>query len=109
MLMRKLVELTAVAAALASLAGCSVSSPSGPSVYLAENICETAITQQLKDPNSADFLDDRVITNTGTGKWNMTGTVVATNSFGGPARVTYVCDAWTTDNDLYEARAKLSE
>ena len=89
--------------------GSSGSSQRGPSEVHAVSICETAISQQLKDPGSADFLDDRKVVTTGVGKWTITGTVIATNSFGGPSRITYNCDAWTDDNDLYEARAKLTE
>lgn len=53
-------------------------------------LCRKSVKQQLKDPASAKF-DDETITATGAGTYEMSGTVRATNSFGGTAAHTFSC------------------
>lgn len=67
-----------------------------PSSDMAMYHCREMVKEQLKDPDSAKFADESV---TGYGDYKVTGTVRATNSFGGVATHDYTCTAEFDETD----------
>ena len=76
---------------------------------MASRACEKATSAQLKDPKSASFDNPRIEALTDT-KWNITGVVRATNSFGGTVPAAYDCTvSWNPATDTYNATSVLIE
>lgn len=67
-----------------------------PSSEMAMYHCREMVKEQLKDPSSAEFSNENI---TGHGDYTVTGTVRATNSFGGPAAHDYTCTANFDESD----------
>lgn len=78
----------------------------------AERICKQSVEKQLKDPDSAKYSElTTVVTDSSPPVFGyvVTGTVRATNSFGGVAAHTFSCDAtYDSDTGVAEGTARLS-
>lgn len=57
--------------------------------------CEAAVEKQLKAPTTAEFAS----TATGSGTWEVTGTVDSENSFGATVRSDYACTVTVENAD----------
>lgn len=80
--------------------------------YGVTSTCEKAVRQQLKDPDSAKFDWDGVSPTSSTDavfSYSGSGTVRATNSFGGIAVHSFTCTgSYTVSTGRAEARATIS-
>lgn len=63
----------------------------------AERACQTLVRDQLKSPSSAKFTG---VTSTGSGPWEVTGSVDADNSFGASLRSDWECTIRLEGEDL---------
>ncbi|WP_299570742.1 DUF2510 domain-containing protein [uncultured Williamsia sp.] len=97
-----------VAVVLLSISGYSRTSPSDrPSDDRILTVCQNAVKDALKDPDSAQFRDGRITSSTGK-TWKVEGEVNARNSFGGYNGYTgYTCDAKDEGSQI-SAEARLT-
>lgn len=68
--------------------------------------CREDVASQLKNPDSADFEDEEAIQGTNSISWTVTGTVYATNGFGGVVPTDFSCYA-TWQGDHFTGSAEL--
>lgn len=97
--------------AISSLGGTKATTPEKEK-YGVTRVCEKAVKQQLKAPDSAQFDWDGVRPTTSTDglfRYEGSGVVRAENSFGGTAVHTFDCTGtYTVSTGLAEARAVIS-
>lgn len=86
----------------------TVSAPTGPAMNDESAIaaCREVVAGALKNPDSATFDDEVAEQSDNEISWEVTGTVRATNGFGGVVPTSFVCYA-TWQGDHFEADADL--
>ena len=85
------------------------SGPSASEILIgAEIVCEDAVRDQLKAPDTADFSDTEA-EKAGGSKYVVRGAVDSENSFGAKLRAQWICDAEHIRGDRYRASATLVE
>lgn len=73
----------------------------------AESACEDNISQQLKTPSTADYVDVES-TSTGSNAWSVTGSVDSENSFGARVRTDWTCAVtFDSDREVYSTNTHL--
>lgn len=101
-------DLIAAVLAVALLIGMySCSHPTLGSSAGAQQSCRDAVRAHLKNPKSADFAGEHAVEQ-GQNNWHVTGTVYATNSFGGTVPTAYTCDVTWYDGD-YSPHVRLTD
>lgn len=92
--------MTAMAAAMLSVALVSCSDLDGPSEAGAEVSCEQRVKEQLKSPSSADFdgTTARAVTET---EYAVSGTVDSENGFGAMLRSEFTCTVQFRDDGTF--------
>lgn len=73
---------------------------------MVERSCHSAVSGHLKDPDSASYQGER-IERVSDSEWTMTGTVHATNSFGGIVPTEFTCTAVKSSDESVSSSALL--
>lgn len=106
--MRKGMLAVIAAFGVITVSACSGTDDEGWRIYSAEAACKDSVKKQLKDPDSAEF-GTVTVTESGAGKYAVTGTVNARNSFGGYTGMKpFTCSARDDGEDRVIGRATLS-